>query len=183
MIPQRAADQQHIARRNLAHAPVYACGNRTDTGGVNKHFIRRPTGDDFGIAGHDGNTRRRGCRGHAGDDAFQRCHLQPLLQNKAAGEPARNCAADGHVISRTADSQLANIAAGEKQRVDNVAVRGKGQPIALGGQFLKGNAGLIFLLIQKRVGEGAHKKLTDQLLHGLSTAPVGEGYLFQLSHS
>jgi len=58
-------------------------------------------------------------------------------------------------------SQLANIAAGEKQRGDNVAVRGKGQPIALGGQFLKGNAGLIFLLVQKRVGEGAHKKLTD----------------------
>lgn len=48
---------------------------------------------------------------------------------------------------------------------------------------MQGNTGLIFLLVQQRVGEGAHKKLADQLLHGLSAAPVGEGNLFQLSHS
>ena len=45
-------------------------------------------------------------------------------------------------------SQLADIAARKKQRIDNVTVGGKAQPVAVGGQFRQRNTRLIFLNAQ-----------------------------------
>lgn len=111
--------------------------------------------------------------GHAGDHRFQGSHLQPLFENKPAGEIARDGAADRHVVGGTADGQLADIAAGKEQRVNYIAVGGEGEAIPLSGKRRQIEARLILLLRQPGVGESLHKQVADQLLHCLTAATVG----------
>ena len=135
-------------------------------------LINSAARDDFGIAGDDGNLSGLRGTGHAINHAFQGGHLQPLFENKPAGEIARQGAADRHIVGGAAYCQLADVATGEKQRIDNVAVGGEGETIALSGKLRQIETRLIFLLRQPRVGESLHKQGGDQLLHRLSPATV-----------
>ena len=122
MIAKRATDQQHITRAESLCTPVNVGGDRPHTGGVDEQLIRGATLHDFGIASHNGDTCfARGCC-HAVNNGFQCLHRQTLFEDKTAGEVAWNSSADRDIVSRTADGQLANIAAGEEQWIDNVAV-------------------------------------------------------------
>ncbi len=97
-------------------------GDRPHSGRVDEQLVSSAALHDFGIAGHDGDARfARGCC-HTVNDGFQRLHWQTLFEDKTAGEVAWDRAADRHVVSRTADSQLADIAAREEQWIDNIAV-------------------------------------------------------------
>lgn len=148
MIAKRAADQQHVSRANLLRSPANTGGDDADPGGIDKQLIRRPARHHFGIAGHNGDTGfPRGLR-HAAHHRFEGGHLQPLFENKPAGEIARQRAAHRHIVRRAADRQLADITAGEKQWIDNVAVGGEGEPVALRAKLSEIETRLIFLLRQ-----------------------------------
>ena len=122
MIAKRATDQQHITHAESLCTPVNVGGNCPHSGSVNEQLVCCTTLHDFGIASHDGDACfARGCC-HAVNNGFQCLHRQTLFEDKTAGEVAWNSPADRYVVSRTADGQLADIAAGEEQRIDNVAV-------------------------------------------------------------
>ncbi len=59
MIPQRAADQQHITGANLLRPPVNVRRDGADAGGVNKQLIRRAARHHFSVAGDDGDPCAR----------------------------------------------------------------------------------------------------------------------------
>ena len=69
MIPQRAADQQHITGANLLRPPVNVRRDGADAGGVNKQLIRRAARHHFSVAGDDGDAGFLRGRPH-GLDAF-----------------------------------------------------------------------------------------------------------------
>ena len=71
-----------------------------------------------------------------------------------------------------ADGELADIAAGEEQRVNHVTVGGERQPVALRGEGGEVNPRLVFLFGEPGVVEGFHKQPVNQLLHRLSAAAV-----------
>ena len=173
VIAKRTADQQHVSRANLLRPPANTGRDDADPGGIDKQLIRRPARHHFGIAGDNGDAGiPRGLR-HAVHHRFEGGHLQPLFENKPAGEIARQRAAHRHIVGRTAHRQLADIAAWEKQRIDDVAVGGEGEPVALRAKLGKIETRLIFLLRQPGVGESLHKQVADQLLHRLTAATVG----------
>ncbi len=122
VIAKRTADQQHIAWAEGLCAPVNVGGDRPHSGRVDEQLVCSAALHDFGIAGHDGDACFTRGRRHTVDDGFQRLHRQTLFEDKTAGEVARDRAADRHVVSRTADGQLADIATREEQRIDNIAV-------------------------------------------------------------
>ena len=173
MIAKRTADQQHVAGANLLRPPANTGGDHADPGGIDKQLIRRPARHHFGIAGNNGDTGLPGGLRHAVHHRFEGGHLQPLFENKPAGEIARQRAAHRYIVRRTAHRQLADITAGEKQRIDNVAVGGEGEPVALRAKLSEIETRLIFLLRQPGVGESLHKQVADQLLHRLTAATVG----------
>ena len=109
---------------------------------------------------------------HAADHRRERLHRQTFFKDKSAGEVARNGTTDGDIVRGTADGQLADIAAGEEQRVNHIAVGGEGQPVALGGEGSEVNAGLVFLLGEPGVIKGLHKQPVYQLLHRQTAAAV-----------
>ena len=134
VVAQSAADNQHVARRQARRAPMNVGGNRAHPGGVDKQFIRRAATDDLGIAGDDCDVCRFGRFSHGVNHRFQRLQRQTLFDNKPAGEITGDRAADRHVVGGAAYRQLADIAAGEEQRVNHIAVGGKREAVAVRGQ-------------------------------------------------
>ncbi len=120
---------------------------------------------------------------HAGNHRVERLHWQPFFENESTGEEARNRTADGHIVCRAADRQLANIATGKEERVNHVAVGGERQPVALGRESREVNTRLVLLFGQPGVIKRVHKQLTDQLMHRLSTASVRHFHRVHASHS
>jgi hypothetical protein len=68
----------------------------------------------------------RGCR-HAVDHGFQRLHRQPLFEDKTAGEIARIAPLTATSLAVPQTASLPILPPG-KNRIDNVAVGGEGQP-------------------------------------------------------
>ena len=172
VVAQRPTDNQQVTRRKCGRAPVDIGRDSAHPGGVDKQFVRRAATHHFGVAGDDGDIRRFGRFRHAVDHRLQRLHRQPFFNDKAAGEITRHRAADRHVVGGAANRQLADITAGEEQRVNHVAVGGESQTVAVGGQRSQRQACLIFLLRQPGVGESFHKQAVDKLLHRQTAAPV-----------
>ena len=69
---------------------------------------------------------------HRGDDPLQIGQGQPLFDDEPGAEPQRPGAAHAQVVDRAADGQLADVAAGEEEGADHVAVGGEGQARAVG---------------------------------------------------
>ncbi len=183
MAAQRAGYQQHVARAKPLCAPVNVGGDSPHSGGVDKQLIGRTALDHFGVPGDDSDTRLARGVCHAVHHRRERLHRQTLFEDESAGEVAGNGAADGHVVGRAADGELADIAAGKEQRIDDIAVGGEGQPVALGGEGGEVNARLVFLLAEPGVVKGLHEQPVNQLLHRLSTASVRHFHRVHASHS
>ena len=133
--------------------------------------------DDLGVAGDDldpGIARRAR---HRLRDPAQQIDRHPLLDDDGAGQIERHSTADGEVVDRAADRELADVAAGKEQRVDDIGVGGEGEPVAARGQSGEIEAGLVLQRRQGRVVEGAHKDVVDQILHRLAAAAMGERHL------
>ncbi len=172
MIPQRAADQQHITGANLLRPPANVRRDGADAGGVNKQLIRRAARTTLVSPVTMAIPAARGGVGHAGDHRFQGGHLQPLFENKAAGKIARDGAADRHIVGGAADASLP-ILPPERTAGQSRSCRWRRRGGPLGGERRQIEARLILLLCQPGVGEGLHKQVADQLLHCLSPATVG----------
>ena len=133
-----------------------------------------PSLHDLGVAGDDLDARRaRGFRHRAGDPA-QQVNRHAFLDDRRAGKIQRPRAADREIVDGAADRELADIAAGEEQGIDDEGIGGEGEPVAQGGEIGEIEARLIFERRQRRVVEGAHEHVVDQILHRLAAAAMGE---------
>jgi hypothetical protein len=83
---------------------------------------------------------------HRAGDAAQQRDVEPLFGNNRAAEEKRPGAADGEIIDRAGHRQPADIAADEEQRVDDIGVGRKGEPVALRHQLCERNARLIYIV-------------------------------------
>ena len=77
---------------------------------------------------------RSGGLGHRRHHAAERFHGQALFEDEACAEIRRPGPGHRQVVDGAADGQLADVAAGEEQGVDDVAVGGEGQAGTVGGQ-------------------------------------------------
>ena len=106
--------------------------DHTDTGGIDKHFVCRTARHHFGVTGHNLNTVGFCGFRHAADQLRENVKRQPLLKDKSTGEVARDCATDRQIIRCAAHSQFADIAAGENNRINHIAVGAECQTITGG---------------------------------------------------
>ena len=94
----------------------------------------------------DSTTRRRSASG------------QPLLEDEGEGQRERLRPADGEVVHRAVDGQLADVAARKEDRRDHVGVGGEGETRRLDRQDR-----LIVERLQERVPERRDEEALDQL--------------------
>ncbi len=167
-----AVDQYHVAGSGTVGADVYAVGNDADACRVDEQLVRAAAWHHLGVARDDAHSRRHRCSLHGGHHPAQLGDGQPLLEDHAAGEVERARAAHGQVVDGAGHGELADVAAGEEQRGDNVGVGGHRQPVAVRGKFGKVDARLVFEGGEHRVVEGAHEQVVDQVAHGLAAAAV-----------
>ena len=85
---------------------------------------------NLGVARDDGNTGIGGGQCHRFRKRPQRIDLKTLLDDRAAGEVKRNSPANRQIIDGATDGELADVAAWEKQRIDDIGIGGEGQPVA-----------------------------------------------------
>ena len=138
------------------------------------NWSHAPLFDDLGVAGDDLNASIACGERHRLRNPAQQIDRQPLLDNHRAGEIERHGTAGREVVDRAIHRELADIAAGEEQRIDDVGIGGEGEPIAAHGQLGKIETGLVLQGGQGRVVEGAHKDVVDQILHRLAAPAMGK---------
>ncbi|VTR69480.1 hypothetical protein DESC_740219 [Desulfosarcina cetonica] len=128
VIRHAAAEDDGIARSGVGAGDVHPGVDDTDAGRVDEKLVRRPPGHHLGVTGDDLDT---GClRGalHVDHHAFQVGHGKALFDDHPHTQVQRHGTAHGHVVDRAVDGQVADTAAGKKQRIDHVGVRGEGDP-------------------------------------------------------
>jgi hypothetical protein len=129
---------------------------------------------DFGVAGDDldvGLARR--C-GHRARDAAQQLDRAAFLDDRRARKIKRGGAADREIVDRAAHRELADIAAREKQRVDDIRVGGEREAVAVQREIAQGHACLIAERFEQRIVKGADKDIVDEVLHRLAAAAMRE---------
>ena len=106
---------------------------------------------------------------HRLHDAPEIVHRQAFLENEADREIQRPRAAHGEIVDRAVDGQLADVAAGKKDRADDVGIGAEGQAVRADGK----NRAVVQRLEQVVAKLRQHDFL-DQLLAQLAAAAVGE---------
>ncbi len=177
-------DDHHVAGLSVAAGDVQARRDEAHPGRVDKEAVRAAAFHHLGIAGDDLHPGLLGRGRHRSDHPAQGLHLQPFLQDKTGGEVQGRGPHHAQVVHCAADGQAANIAAGEKERLDHVGIGSEGQapsskfqvpgsrfsfsvsrfPISW-GQLQDGG---IVALIQQGVGEGRAKELVNKVVAQLA---------------
>ena len=124
--------------------------------------------NDLGVAGdhrHAGLARRPA---HRLGDPLEVGQREALLEDEARAQVERRGAQHGHVVERAVHGQAADVAAGEEQRRDHVAVGGHHQAVAGGHRQQRS----VVALEQVFVVEGGREQLLDQLRRGAAAGAV-----------
>ena len=125
---------------------------------VRNSLSQAPLVDDLGVAGDDRDAGLARRRRHRAARRGAAARPAALLDDRGAGEVERHGAADGEVVDRAADRELADVAAGKEQRVDDVGVGREGEPVAARGQSGEVETRLVVQRRQQRVVEGARRR-------------------------
>ncbi len=124
----RAADDDGVARPGPLRADVHSLGDDTDPGGGDVHAVAVSGLHHLGVAGGHGDSRGFGGRAHGARDPVDHGQLHALLQHEGGGEVGGPGAAHRQVVDGAVDRQVAEAAAREEQRPDDVGVGGERQP-------------------------------------------------------
>ena len=182
MVANCTGNQHRVARPGQRTADLPAGRNPADTGGIDEHPIRFSSFDDFGVAGHDRHAGFQRGGLHAGNNAFQHFHRQSFFDDESCGEIQRLCAGHAHIVHRAAHSQAANIAAGEKQRADDVRIGGNCQTAVELGFERQQEGRKVVRLGQDGVGKSRGEYPLDQFLRHAAAAAVSHHDLVIVAH-
>jgi hypothetical protein len=169
VVPDRARHQHDVAGPCLVGAESQRPFQDADSGRVHVAAVCLAALHDLGVPGHDLHPGLACRQCHGRDDPLQVLDRQALLEDESAGQVERPGTGDGEVVDRAVHGQVADVAAGEEQRVDHVRVGGEGQPRAA-----RLDRGLVFEPVEHRVAEGFEEDRLDQRVRGLAARAVGE---------
>ena len=130
--------------------------------------------DDLGVAGDDLDARLGRRARHRAGDLPQEVDRHAFFHDRRAGKVERRGPADRQIVDRAADRELADVAAGEDQRVDNEGVGGEGKPVAVSREVAEIETRLILERRQRGVVECPDEHIVDQILHRLAAAAMRE---------
>ena len=101
-------------------------------GGVDVDAVALAALDDLRVAGRDDHARLPPRR-RAIEAATRRSSAtaKPSSTTNAGREHERPCAGDGEIVDRAVDGELADVAAGEEERLDDVGVGREREPRAV----------------------------------------------------
>ncbi len=131
MVCDGATDNDTIARSNGVGMEILFSG-RSDACRRDIDSIAMPASDDLGVAGYDADAGFGGCRGNRVQNFLKDAAIQPFSEDEAERDAQRPRAAYGQVVDRAADTKPTDIAAGEFQRLHNVAVDCQCEPSGSG---------------------------------------------------
>ena len=155
-------------------AEIDAFADDADPGRGEEQLVAGALLDDLGVAGDDLDARLGRRLRHRAGDLPQEVDRHAFLDDRRAGEIERPRAADREIVDRAADGELADVAAGEDQRIDDEGIGGEGEPVAVSREIAKIEARLILERRQRRIVEGPDEDVVDQVLHRLAAAAMGE---------
>ena len=117
--------------RTCAAPSVRRPFEHADAGGGDVAAVGLAALDDLGVAGDDLHAGRPRPRRHRRDDPPQVGDREALLEDEAGRQVQRPRAGHRQVVDRAVDGEVADVAAGEEQRRDDVGVGGERQPRAV----------------------------------------------------
>jgi hypothetical protein len=167
VVAERAGNEEHVAGPGQVAGEVDAVGQDADAGGGDEHAVALALLDHLGVAGHQLHAGFVRGPGHGFDDAGQVGQREALLQDEAGGEVEGGGPHHRHVVDGAVHRQAADVAAGEEQGRDHVAVGGHHQ-LALA----QGQAGAVVALGQVFVAQILGEQVGDELHHGPAAAAV-----------
>ena len=131
VVADRARYEHAVARPRTVRAKLDAGGNDADPGRRDVQAVGRPALDDLRVAGRDryagGKRRSR----HRCGDAAQVGNRETFLDDEAGRERDRPRARHREIVDRPVDREVADVAAGEEDRLDDVGVGREGEPHAV----------------------------------------------------
>ena len=139
-------------------------------GRIDVAAVRLAPLDHLGVAGDDLHPGRRRGGGHGRHDRGQVGDGEAFLQHEAGRQVQRGGAGHRQVVDGPVHGQVADVAAGEEQRRNDVGVGGQRQPRIADPQ-LRG----VLQRLEQRVAERVEEHRLDQGLGGLAAGPVRHG--------
>ena len=170
MTAEVAAEEDRIAGANGRRRDREGVFDEPDARGGDVEAVALAAFDDLGVAGDDGDAGGGGGGAHGGDDALQGIGGQTLFENEGGTEPERTGAAHAEIVDGAVDGELADVAAGEKERADDVGIGGEREAGAGGGED-----GAVVLGVEGRMREGGAEEAVDQVLGEGASAAVADG--------
>jgi len=167
VVADGTVDEDLVAGTGAAAADVELVVEDADSRGIDEDLVRLPPGDHLGVAGDDGHSGGFGRLLHAGENGPEVREGKTLLQNQADADRQGTGAAHGQVVDRSVNRQIADVAAGEEDRVDHVGVGGEGEPAAAVGQ----DRGVVLVPLGHS-GEGGDDDLVEKLVAEPAAAAV-----------
>jgi hypothetical protein len=122
VVGDRSAEDDHVSRPDVLDTEVPVRAAHAHAGGVDVHAVGLAAGDDLRVAGDDLHARLVGGGRGRVQDAPQQIDLEALLENQSERDVGRRRAAHRQVVDGSADGQAPDVAAGELQRLHDVAV-------------------------------------------------------------
>ena len=164
-----AAEEDRIAGANGSGRDREGVLNEPNARGGDVESVALAAFDDLGVAGDDGDAGGGRGLAHGGDDALEGFGGQTLFENEGGAEPERAGAAHAEIVDGAVDGELADVAAGEEERADDVGIGGECEAGAGGGED-----GAVVLGIEGRVREGGAEDAVDQVLGEGAAAAVAD---------
>ena len=167
VVAQGAAEQDGIAGLGPVAGDVDARGDHPQAGGGDEEAVRLAPLHHLGVAGHHRDAGLVGRPRHAFHHPGQVGQGKAFLQDETRRQVEGAGAGHGHIVDGAMHRQAANVAAGEEEGGDDVAVGAHHQAPRRGLE-----QGLVVALAQQFVVQVALEQFGDELGHGASTAAM-----------
>ncbi len=115
VIPQCAADQDHISGAGTITSDLYPFRNLTDRGGGDVDPITVPTFHHLGVPGNHRNPTGPGGFPHRGDDALELLQGKSLFEDETGGDVEWTGPRHGDIVEGAVYRQRTDIPAGEEE--------------------------------------------------------------------
>ena len=129
VIAEIATEQDQVAGTSVGGGELYPRAHASDPGGIDEDAVAAALLDHLGVARYDLDARRFGGLTHRSGDARQHVDGQSLFDDERGGKEERFGAAHGEIVDRAVNRERADVAAAEEERLDDEAVRRKGETL------------------------------------------------------
>ena len=132
VVPHGAIDDDPVAGAGTGAGDGEVVLHQSDARRIDEDPVGLAPGDDLGVAGDDPYPGGIGSLAHGRKDGPEVVPAESLLDDEAGTQEQGTRAHHGQVIDGPVDRQGSDIAAREKDGVDNVGIGGECQPAAVG---------------------------------------------------